>query len=159
MSESKKREIKVMRYGIILAVLLSASYFLFFEEPIVESRLTYTLSADEYARYSDLPNEVIQLENGEAYLSPNYESISDTLQAKGVRRFELKKFLKGRGENDVINEIYFKDQSKLEVPELIKELDFGKSKPVGKTVGIALLIIILSLLFDRFLNGSVQWIK
>jgi len=154
MSETSISRRKVMPYGVTLGILLGLGYYLFLEDSVKETRLTFSVEQTDYKQYLELADEVIELEHGEVFLSPNYESISDTLKASGIRRFEVKKFLKGKGENEELNTNYFTERSNVPVPDLIKELPFGTSKPLGKTLGLSLLIIILSLILDLFINRT-----
>ena len=129
------------------SLLIASIYYLVMENTVREYRVTYSINSDSYDQYDSLPSIEITKGNSRVQLSPNYHSISDTVQQIGLRRFELRKYALGpKLEADYLDEQYFTKEAGLGLPERIKIYHLGDSKPLGKSVGLGLILLSLSML-------------
>lgn len=146
MQKEKKSPSKLMIWGLALSVTFFFAHYLFIEEWVHENRLTYSVSADDYQNYVDSLDDYY---SGNFSLSPNFESIADSLIDKGIRRFELKQFRTGISSYEEIGFIYF-PLMKVPKPELITNRFVSRSKPLKRSLGISILTLSIFLLVDYF---------
>lgn len=147
MLKQKKSTSKLIIWGVVLSTLIFFIHYTFIEDWVHENRLTYSVSSEEYQQY---------VQNLEDYysdgfsISPNFESIADSLVENDIRRFELKQFTTETSSYEEIVFIYFPLMN-VPTPELIKNRFVSKSKPLNKSLGISLVVISLLLLIDYFI--------
>ena len=135
--------------GLFLSVAAGVLYYLFAEVSVQEDILTYRVSNDQYSLYKELIAHKSSDETYAVSLSPNYESISDTMMHLGVRHFELREFYTGIPDLSAIEKQYFEKANNIRHPELVKRLDYAKIKPIGKSIGLALILLLTVIVFDR----------
>ena len=152
MQKEKKSLSKLMIWGIALSVLTFCVYYFFFEQEVHESRLTYSVSSEEYDDYAELENYYSSDILGGASISPNYESIADSLKGQGIRRFELKQFLSGLVIVKRTADFYWRYVD-LPPPELITNRYVSSSKPLNTSLGISILILAFFLVVDFIFFG------
>jgi len=147
--------------GIALSVAVFVVHLFIIERPVHDNRLTLSIAAEEYDL---LVPQLINFKNNEKgkgfFISPNFESIADSLISEGERRFELKVSTPNAISAEECSRIYFK-KIKLNVsPEVIGNSNFGSSRPLQKSIGIFILLLSFVLLVDcLILQKSQRQIK
>jgi hypothetical protein len=87
---------KVLQIGVCISLLtFVVSYFLI-EKEVHEYRITYSVTVEDYDKYLKLHDFYTERPLFSVSISPNFESIADSLKDIGLRRFELKEFHTGK---------------------------------------------------------------
>ena len=152
MLDSSKSRLFITVIGLV-SLHATVIYYLAFENEIREYRVTYSIESTGFAEYDSLPSIEITKGKSKVQLSVNYLSISDTAQGQGLKRFELRKYSYGPMlDLDYLDKRYFQHECGLEIPRRIKVYHLGNSKPLGKSVGLGLIILALGMLIMKLLS-------
>lgn len=141
--------------GLSLSFICGITYFLGFESKVMEYRMTYSVSSDDYQQYRDkLTPFVSEKKEYSISLSPNFESIADTLINQHIRRFELREFHVGslKKKEGVIQRIYFNKVNDLKQPVLITDRFVSSNRPLKTSLGIFVLILSLTLFVETLVT-------
>ena len=140
---------KVLSIGICISLLaFVVSYFLI-EKEVHEYRITYSVSEADYGNYLNLQDYYAERSLFSVSISPNFESIADSLKNLGLRRFELKEFHTGKFSLNSIDTMYFLEFSKKDSRNTIGKRYVGHSRPLKTSTGISLAILCFALILDR----------
>ncbi len=134
----------LQKIGIAGALVGFSIHFFLMETKWHEYRQTFECSSKDYASYKDSMNSY---KTEDIYFQANWESLGDSLIEEGVRRFELRVFTKTDTYNKSEADTYFNNYE-IETPKTVSISSFGSSKPLGKSLGLALLIYLLCLMLE-----------
>lgn len=136
----------LQKIGIVGSILAFCFHFFFVETKWYEFRQTFECLSKEYTSYKDTMDNY---KTNDLRFQTNWESLGDSLVGEGIRRFELRVFTKQEKYTESEANTYFKYYS-VETPKTVSISSFGKSKPLGKSMGIALLFYIVCLVLELF---------
>ena len=141
---------KVLLIGVCISILTFIVYYFLIEEKVHEYRITYSVSAEDYDNYLNLKDFYAERPLFSVSISPNFESIADSLRVIGLRRFELKEFHTGKFSVNSVDTMYFLEFSKKDSRKILGERYVGYSIPLKTSTGISLAILCFALILDRF---------
>lgn len=141
---------KVLLIGVCISLLTFVVSYFCIEKEVHEYRITYSVSEEDYDNYLNLKYFYAERPLFSVSISPNFESIADSLKDIGLRRFELKEFHTGKFSVNSIDTMYFLEFSKKDSRKNLGKRYVGYSTPLKTSTGISLAILCFALILDRF---------
>lgn len=142
---------KVLPIGFCISLLAFMVSYFWIEKIVYEYRITYSVSEKDYSNYLELKDYYSEGHSFSLSISPNFESIADSLRGRNIRRFELKEFHTGKFSLNSIDNTYFNEFSKKDSRKLVGQRYVGQSTPIKTSTGISLAILCFALILDRFI--------
>ena len=128
--------------GAAICFIVFLIHFSFIEKPIHDYRLTFSVTSVEYEQIvPELIDFKYDIEGEDFFISPNFESIADSLVINNIRRFELKIFTPNKITSEKCVEKYFNQLMISPSPLLVGSVYFGSSTPLQKSLGYLVLLL------------------
>lgn len=138
--------------GAVICLIVFLVHFFFIEKPIQDYRMTFSLASADYEVIIPELKDYKNNAKGEGFfISPNLQSLADSLIENEIRRFELKIYTPNKISPENCSTIYFQKLSIKPLPEIVGSVNFGSSIPLQKSLGLFVLLLSLLLSIDFFI--------